>query len=197
MAGLVRVAGCSVLFVGLASASLGGLRGEDDGAAGQVDTFPDETTGFDIPGPYTLVPSQEQETNPAEVRDGWDNESSLTAQGSFNSWGQSFCTAHGVGTFCDQQTQVRCCKKTWGTVKCGSTLLSSRCGSSGSGSVGLKSSIWPSWPSWHVHPGWHQSSFCTTHHTGFFCFQHSTVHCCNDYGHFVDCSTRSGWSRRC
>lgn len=54
MAGLVRVAGCSVFFVGLASACLGGLRGEDDGAAGQVDAFPDETTGFDIPGPYTV-----------------------------------------------------------------------------------------------------------------------------------------------
>jgi len=189
MAILVRAAGCIVLFAGLASASLGGLRGEG-GAAEQLDAFPDETTGFDSPGPYTLVPSQEQEMNPAQVRDGWDNESSLTAQ-AFNSWGQSFCTAHGVGTFCDQQTQVRCCSNFWGFVKCGSTWHSSRCGWSGSGGSPIGGGIW------HMHPGWHQSSFCTTHHTGFFCYQHSKVHCCNDYGHFVDCSTRSESSWRC
>ena len=90
------------LVVGLASASPRGLRGESDGDA---DVSPGETTGFDIAGPYILEPSQEQETNPAEIKDGWDNATSLMAQGaSFNSWGQSFCTAHRVGTFCDWQT---------------------------------------------------------------------------------------------
>merc|ERR1712156_469464 len=28
----------------------------------------------------------------------------------FNTWGRSFCESHQVGTFCDQTTQVRCCR---------------------------------------------------------------------------------------
>merc|ERR1739845_126484 len=32
-------------------------------------------------------------------------------------------------------------------------------------------------------------SFCEVHHTGYFCDQHSKVHCCADHGHFVECST--------
>merc|ERR1712039_194416 len=44
--------------------------------------------------------------------------------------------------------------------------------------------------SWTIHPGWRQSSFCRSHHVGMFCFSHHKVHCCNDHGHFVECTTR-------
>merc|ERR1712207_64702 len=32
-------------------------------------------------------------------------------------------------------------------------------------------------------------SFCRAPHVGLFCYQHSRVHCCNDHGHFVQCTT--------
>eukprot|EP00931_Biecheleriopsis_adriatica_P041251 TRINITY_DN235_c0_g1_i1.p1 TRINITY_DN235_c0_g1~~TRINITY_DN235_c0_g1_i1.p1 ORF type:complete len:259 (+),score=25.14 TRINITY_DN235_c0_g1_i1:84-860(+) len=43
--------------------------------------------------------------------------------------------------------------------------------------------------SWHIHPGWHVSTFCQTHHVGQFCSSHRIIHCCNDYGHWVECNT--------
>merc|ERR1711915_904798 len=76
-----------------------------------ADVFPDENTGFDDVGPFAEEPSQEQEESPEKAISGWDNETALkAAAGSFDSWGRSFCSAHRVGTFCDQFTQVRCCK---------------------------------------------------------------------------------------
>jgi len=48
-----------------------------------------------------------------------------------------------------------------------------------------------------AHPGWHQSSFCTSHHTGMFCFHHNKVHCCSDHGHYMECTTRTEISIHC
>merc|ERR1712217_620397 len=80
-----------------------------------ADVFPDENTCFDDVGPFAEEPSQEQEERPEKAISGWDNETALkAAAGSFDSWGRSFCSAHRVGTFCDQFTQVRCCKASWG-----------------------------------------------------------------------------------
>merc|ERR1711972_366391 len=92
-------------------------------------------------GPFTEEPSPEQDANPVPAKKGWDNETGLQA---FNTWGQSFCTAHRVGSFCDQYTQVRCCRTSWGFAKCGTTVHSSRCGwHAGWGAGG-----------WHA-GGWH------------------------------------------
>merc|ERR1712087_377442 len=155
----------------------------------------DETTGFDSLGPFTEVPSPEQEANPAPAKAGWDNETGLQAA-AFNTWGRSFCEAHHVGTFCDQYTQVRCCRTSWGYTKCGSTVHSNRCGWRGGGGGGGGS--WGGSGSWVIHPGWRQSSFCrSTHTVGYFCYSHHKVHCCNDHGHFVECTTRSESSWRC
>merc|ERR1712060_802814 len=152
-----------------------------------ADTFPDDTTGFDSVGPFLEVPSPEQDANPAPAKKGWDNETGLQAA-VFNTWGRSFCESHHVGTFCDQTTQVRCCRTRWGFEKCGTTVHSSRCG-------------WHSPPSpatpWIIHQGWRPSSFCRSHHVGYFCSSHKKVHCCNDHGHFVECTTREERSWRC
>jgi len=162
---------------------------EDASADEPADVFPDETTGFDSLGPFEDVPSPEQEANPAPAKIGWENETGLQAA-AFNTWGRSFCTAHRVGTFCDSYTQVSCCRTSWGFEKCGSTAHSSRCGWRGGVVSGGGSP-------WHIHQGWRPSSFCRVHHVGFFCYGHRKVHCCNDYGHFVDCTTRSESSWRC
>merc|ERR1712087_844974 len=163
-----------------------------------ADVFPDETTGFDSLGPFEEMPSSEQDANPVLAKQGWDNETGLQAA-VFNTWGRSFCESHRVGTFCDQTTQVRCCRTSWGFEKCGTTVHSSRCGWHG----GASGSSWgggaSSWggSSWTIHPGWRQSSFCQSHHVGMFCYSHHKVHCCNDHGHFVECTTRQESSWRC
>merc|ERR1712003_543475 len=78
---------------------------------------------------YLEEPSQEQDENPKQAMQGWDNESSsLQAAGAVDYWGNSFCTAHHVGTWCSGFTQVRCCRSSWGFVRCGSTVHSRRCG---------------------------------------------------------------------
>jgi len=156
-----------------------------------ADTFPDVTTGLDVAGPYLEEPHEDEADSPRPATLGWENATSLQAAVS-DTWGGSFCTSHRTGFFCDGTTRVRCCRKTWGFVKCGTTVRSSSCGWHGGG--------YPSGGgggSWHIHPGWHQSSFCSVHHTGWFCARHKKVHCCNDYGHFVDCTTYSRSSWRC
>merc|ERR1712084_109447 len=162
-------------------------------ATGEVhaDTFPDVTTGLDVAGPYLEEPHEDEADSPRPAKHGWENATSLQAAVS-QTWGGSFCTAHHTGFFCDGTTRVRCCQNTWGFVKCGTTVRSSSCGWRGGGfpSVGGGGV-------WHIHQGWRQSSFCTSHHTGWFCASHKKVHCCNDYGHFVDCTTRSQTSWRC
>jgi hypothetical protein len=103
------------------------------------------------------------------------------------SWGRSFCSSHHTGYFCSGVTQVRCCRQGLFFVKCGSVFHSRACGWGGGGGGG----------GWVIHQGWRQSSFCREHHVGFYCSNHRSVHCCNDHGHFVDCSTRTESSRWC
>merc|ERR1711972_165678 len=95
-------------------------EGQDDVLA---DTFPDVSTGLDIPGPYTEEPSEAEAKSPKTAIHDWDNATSLQAA-AFNTWGQSFCETHHTGYFCDGTTRVRCCRKTWGFVKCGTTYQS-------------------------------------------------------------------------
>merc|ERR1712228_734828 len=137
---------------------------------------------------FLEVPSPEQDANPAPAKKGWDNETGLQAA-VFNTWGRSFCESHHVGTFCDQTTQVRCCRTSWGFEKCGTTVHSSRCGwhggASGGSSWGGSSS---GGGSWTIPPRW-DNSFCRSHHVGMSCSMHHKVHCCSDHGHFVDCTT--------
>merc|ERR1712012_1391039 len=153
--------------------------------------LPDETTGFDEPGPYVEVPSEEEAEQPRQVQEGWENATDLQAA-AYNSWGRSFCETHHVGCFCDGQTRVRCCRNTWGFVKCGSTVHSRSCGWTGGDPWGPSTLPWR--PS---QPGWHETSFYRSHSVGFFCYQHHKVHCCNDRGHYVDCSTSQMTSWRC
>merc|ERR1712217_836348 len=95
------------------------------------------------------------------------------------SGGSSFCNAHHTGFFCNSDTRIRCCKDWHGWyVQCGTTVHSTSCGWRGGSSAG-----------WHIHPGWHVSSYCESHHVGTFCSNHRRIHCCNDYGHYVE-STR-------
>merc|ERR1712228_967102 len=79
-----------------------------------ADAFPDESTGFDSVGPFEEEPSSEQDANPVPAKTGWDNETGLQAA-AFNTWGRSFC---------DQTTQIRCCRTSWGFEKCGTTVHS-------------------------------------------------------------------------
>jgi len=155
-----------------------------------ADTFPDVTTGLDVVGPYLEEPHEDEADSPRPATPDWENATSL--QGAVSgTWGQDFCTVHHTGYFCDGTTRVRCCRQSWGYVKCGTTIQSSSCGWRGGG--------YPSGGgrAWRIHPGWRPSSFCQAHHTGWFCFSHTKVHCCNDYGHFVDCTTGSQRSWRC
>jgi len=187
------------------------------------DTFPDVASGLDVAGPYLEEPHEDEADSPRPVKHGWDNATSLQAAAAVDqTWGGSFCTVHSTGFFCDGSTRVRCCKKTLGFVKCGTTVHSSACGwrggsgdasnyypSGGYPSGGYHSGGYPSggyhsggYPSggggiWHIHQGWRQSSFCTSHHTGFFCAARHTVHCCNDHGHFVDCTVHTQSYNRC
>jgi len=166
----------------------------------RIDTFPDVSTGMDVEGPYDEEPTEEQMAHPLKSKKDWQgNRTDMDADlGAFSAstWGDSFCESHHTGSFCEGTTQVRCCRKSWGYVKCGSTWHSGTCGYGGGGSGGGYGGGGYG-GGWHIHQGWHQSSFCESHHSGFFCFSHKKVHCCNDYGHYVECTTRSESSYRC
>jgi len=171
-----------------------------------ADTFPDVTTGLDVAGPYLEEPHEDEADSPRPAIVGWENDTSLQAAVS-QTWGGSFCTVHRTGFFCDGNTRVRCCQNTWGFVKCGTTIQSGSCGwhspgwNGGWGGGQLAGYSAGSWGwgggSWHIHSGWRQSSFCQSHHVGYFCYQQHKVHCCNDYGHYVECTTSSQSVWRC
>merc|ERR1712154_609399 len=72
-----------------------------------ADVFPDETTGFDSLGPFEEMPSEEQEANQTPAKIGWENDTALQAA-AFNTWGQSFCTVHRVGTLSDSSDLSPC-----------------------------------------------------------------------------------------
>jgi len=148
----------------------------------------------DHPGPYAEEPSNTDAFEPKIA-----NSSEV----------ENFCNIHQTGYWCNQSTRVRCCKLhgEGGYAKCGSTVNSSFCGwrnvvandVPNSTNATIASSWWPSYGghgSWHIHRGWHVSSYCQTHHVGTFCLSHHIIHCCNDYGHFVECNiayTHSSW----
>merc|ERR1712238_386018 len=125
---------------------------------------------------------------------GWQNISlkgNLRASAAV-SWGDSFCTAHHTGYWCSSTTRVRCCQKSWGFVKCGTTVHSRSCGWGGGGGL------------WHPsRPSWHTTTYCTSHHAGFFCSGRRTTHCrkagCSDASQQTGCfrifSFCSGYSR--
>merc|ERR1712203_628252 len=105
----------------------------------------------DSTAPYLEEPSQEQDEIPQKAMDGWDNEtSSLQAADAVDHWGNSFCSAHHVGTFCSGFTQVRCCRASWGFVRCGSTAHFRGCGWRGAG--------------WHA-GGWHAGGWRYNQHS--------------------------------
>merc|ERR1712038_1318479 len=151
-----------------------------------ADAVPDVSTGLDVPGPYTQEPSEDEAESPRPALSDWENTTSLQAA-AFNTWGQSFCSIHRIGYFCAGTTRVRCCRKSWGFVKCGTTWHSSTCGWN-RGGYPLRG---------YVGAGWQQSSFCRSHHVGWFCYSRRKVHCCRDNGRFVDCTTASQRSWRC
>jgi len=167
---------------------------ETAAVAEDAGVYPDETTGYDEVGPFLAVPDESEAENPKPAIAGWDNSTSLQAA-AFHSWGRSFCQVHHTGYFCDGVTRVRCCQQQWGFVKCGTTAHARSCGYRGGPPVVRPPVVRPS--PWVIHPGWVQSSFCRAHHVGLFCYQHSRVHCCNDHGHFVQCTTRAERSFRC
>merc|ERR1719384_2188870 len=138
-------------------------------------------------GPFAAEPSPHQDANPLPAKANWDNETALRPA-ALNSWGRSFCEAHQVGAFCNGYTRVRCCRSNFGYVKCGTTAHASTCGWRGGGSYG---GVVSGGAAWTIHPGWRPSSFCRAHHVGFFCYSHHKVNCCNDHGHFVECTTTS------
>merc|ERR1712154_73606 len=154
-----------------------------DGHLDEHVDLPDETTGFDEPGPYLEVPDETDAEQPHPAKQGWDNATTLQPA-AFHPWGRSFCESHHVGFFCDGFTRVKCCRKTWGFVKCGTTVHHKTCGWSGSSGGGA-------WPAPR------ESTFCTLHSVGYFCWQHHKVHCCKQQGHFVDCTTHNEANWRC
>merc|ERR1719476_505807 len=121
---------------------------EDEGPL--ADTFPDLDTGFDTPGPYLEEPSDDEAESP-------ENATALREE---DAWSSGFCAGRKTGWFCSGTTRVRCCKKGWNYVKCGSTVRSTRCGDS----------------SYRRRYGG-SSSFCKSHHVGFFCLNHRKVQC--------------------
>jgi len=152
------------------------------------DTYPDESTGPDEDGPYEEEPDDQEANHPRTVTNTSPGLQAAAVSG-WSTWGRSFCESHQVGYWCNGYTRVRCCRKRWGFVKCGTTIRSTACGWHGAG--------WQAGGPWHIHPGWRESSFCRARHVGFFCYNRHVVHCCNDYGHFVDCSTSSETSWQC
>jgi len=76
-------------------------NGKDDEDAKMelaTDVFPDESTGFDDPGPYLEEPTDAEAENPRPAKKDWENETSLL-QATRNTWGTSFCESHHNGHF--------------------------------------------------------------------------------------------------
>lgn len=175
--------------------------------SGACTEMPDESGSLDHPGPYAEEPSETEATKPKPA----------AVQNS-----EDFCNVHETGFWCNGSTRLRCCKLQEGNyAKCGSAVNSSFCGwqspaitVSENTTIPVVSSAFsrwwsPPWDSrrrswggggggggWHIHPGWHVSSYCESHHVGQFCSNHQIIHCCSDYGHWVECNTQyhhSSW----
>merc|ERR1712151_667883 len=74
---------------------------------------------------YLEEPDEAEAERPKPAMEGW-NASSLLEPAA--AWGGGFCQAHHVGFFCLGRTRVRCCRKTWGFVQCGSSVHYRACG---------------------------------------------------------------------
>ena len=192
------------LIGALAEDPAGKLRG-----SGAVDgglEFPDVSGLPDTPGPYQEAPNNTEAEKPKPAMLDWQSKVPNATQGSLGSlislkaWQEhQFCNLHGTGFFCNGDTRIRCCKLEDGYTKCGSTANASACDSQKQQKSQLKTGAgwWGPWgpgPSgpggWHIHTGWHVSSYCQSHHVGSFCRSHHIIHCCNDYGHFVECNSQ-------
>merc|ERR1712241_139094 len=94
---------------------------------GLADVSSDEST--DEAGPFLEEPSAHQDANPLPAKANWDNETGLKAAASSSwGWGRAFCQAHHIGAFCHGFTRVRCCRNTFGFVRCGSSVHARTCG---------------------------------------------------------------------
>jgi len=187
----------------------GGLRGfSSTGNVVEPYNFsevPDMSGLPDHAGPYEEEPSDADANEPKPAMENWTAMVRNASSGSLGSllplrtWQESeFCNVHHTGFWCNGFTRVRCCKMQDGYAKCGSVANSSSCGwqSSDDSSPSLLGALWYNgwgrggWGGWHIHAGWHYSSFCTSHHVGTFCSSHHRIHCCNDYGHYVECNSQ-------
>ena len=189
-------------LIGSFAEPVGNLRGADKAADSGLEV-PDVSGLPDTPGPYQEEPNNTDAEKPKAAMVDWRAQVPNATQGSLGSllslsaWQEhQFCNLHKTGFFCDNSTRIRCCKLEDGYAKCGSTANSSACSQKlpeepKSKMLKTGASWWPGMPGfWHIHPGWHVSSFCQSHHVGSFCRSHHVIHCCNDYGHFVECNTR-------
>jgi len=196
-----------------ATGNLRGERNSIESGAFQADEqieMPDETGSFDHIGPYQEEPNSTDAQHPQPAMQNWTGEI-------LNSSEPTFCAAHKTGYWCNGFTRVRCCmlEGTSAYAKCGSTANSSSCGWQSpvvheAANSTLSVSWWDSrrrrsWNNdwsrggsgWHIHPGWHRSSFCESHHVGRFCSSHHVIHCCNDYGHYVECNSAYRYESWC
>ena len=191
------------------------LRGKSEkDVAHNLTEVPDVNGLPDTPGPYTEVPSDADAEKPKPAMPDWRLHVPNATQGSLGSllsleaWQDyQFCAVHKTGFFCEGTTRIRCCKLEDSYAKCGSVVHSSTCGFStstvsnqpepDSKQKALWYPMYPMYPTWRIHPGWHPSSFCQSYHVGSFCQSHHIIHCCNDHGHFVECnsafSNSGGW----
>ena len=180
--------------------------------------LPDASGLPDTPGPYKEVPSDADAGKPTAAVKEWRSKVPNATHGSLGSlvslqaWQDyQFCNVHQTGFFCDGLTRIHCCKLENGYAKCGSTANSSTCGAEKpekseqpkQPESSKQKALWfyppagyPAYPGypggsggWHIHQGWHVSSYCQSHHVGSFCRSHSIIHCCNDFGHYVECNS--------
>ena len=180
--------------------------------------LPDASGLPDTPGPYKEVPSDADAGKPTAAVKEWRSKVPNATHGSLGSlvslqaWQDyQFCNVHQTGFFCDGLTRIRCCKLENGYAKCGSAANSSTCGAEKpekseqpkQPEPSKQKALWfyppagyPAYPGypggsggWHIHQGWHVSSYCQSHHVGSFCRSHSIIHCCNDFGHYVECNS--------
>ncbi|CAE7520920.1 Pomgnt1 [Symbiodinium sp. CCMP2592] len=190
-------------LIGSFAKPVGNLRGAD-GAKDSGLEVPDVSGLPDTPGPYQEEPNNTDAEKPKAAMVDWRAQVPNATQGSLGSllslsaWQEhQFCNLHKTGFFCENSTRIRCCKLEDGYAKCGSTANSSACSQQKlpeepkSKMLKTGAGWWHGMPGfWHIHPGWHVSSFCQSHHVGSFCRSHHVIHCCNDYGHFVECNTQ-------
>jgi len=179
--------------------------------------MPDEIGELDHPGPYSEEPDMTDATKPKPVSEAWllAKANSSAAASLCSTHGTGFvCNATTRVRCCKLQNEggfVKC-GSTANSAFCAaqdSGVGDANDDAQNRSNNSLSSSWWSggyddrrrrwddgrrrggSWGGggWHIHQGWHTSSYCQSHHVGSFCASHHIVHCCNDYGHYVECNT--------